>query len=68
MFLQGITAFYLPGPTNGHHKTKNGALISILQRIDKRLVGIGDMLSYDGRLTLIKSMIVAIPNYAMCSL
>jgi hypothetical protein len=43
-------------------------LIGILQRIDRRLVGIADTLSYDGRLTVVKSIISAIPNYGMCIL
>jgi hypothetical protein len=43
-------------------------LIGILQKIDRRLVGIADTLSYDGRLTVVKSIIVAIPNYGMCIL
>jgi hypothetical protein len=45
-----------------------GDLIGILQRIDKRLVGIVDTLSFDGRLTVVKSIIPAIPNYDMCIL
>jgi hypothetical protein len=43
-------------------------LIGILQRIDRRLVGIADTLSFDGRLTMVKSIISAIPNYGMCIL
>jgi hypothetical protein len=43
-------------------------LIGILKRIDKRLVGIADTLSYDGRLIVVKSIISVIPNYGMCIL
>jgi hypothetical protein len=42
-------------------------LIGIMQRTDKRLVGIADVVkSYDGRLIVVKSIIFAIPNYDMC--
>jgi hypothetical protein len=43
-------------------------LIGILKIIDKRLVGIADTLSYDGRLIVVKSIISVIPNYGMCIL
>ena len=43
-------------------------MIGILHRIDRRLIGIADTLSYDGRLVVIKSIISAIPNFAMCTL
>jgi hypothetical protein len=52
----------------GTTKPKMDDLIGILQRIDRRLVGISDTLSYDGRLTVVKSFIAAIPNYGMCIL
>jgi hypothetical protein len=52
----------------GTTKPKMDNLIGILQRIDRRLVGIADTLSYDGRLTVVKSVIAAIPNYGMCIL
>ena len=49
--------------------TKPKWMISfIIERIDTRIVGIIDTLSYDGRLIVVKSIIYAIPNYAMCSL
>ena len=43
-------------------------LIGIIHRIDRRLVGVTDTLSYDGRLVVVKSIISAIPNFAMCTL
>src|SRR4051812_29975624 len=40
----------------------------MMQRIDRRLTGCSTMLSYDGRLMLIKSIFSALPTSYMCSL
>ena len=51
----------------GTTKPKLEHFISILERIDRRLCGISNMLSYDGRLTVIKSIVTSIPLFAMCT-
>ena len=38
------------------------------ERIDRRLTGISTMLSYDGRRTVIKSIITAMPLFAMSTI
>jgi hypothetical protein len=43
-------------------------VIGIIERIDRRLMGIANFLSFDGRLTVVKSIITAIPNSAICTL
>jgi hypothetical protein len=43
-------------------------LIDIIERTDRRLVGIADTLLYDGRLVVVKVIISAIPNFAICTL
>ena len=52
----------------GTTKPKLEHFINILERIDRRLCGISNMLSYDGRLTVIKSIITSIPLFAMCTI
>jgi hypothetical protein len=64
---ESLPFIYLGLPM-GTTKPKMDDLIGIFQRIDRRLVGIADTLSYDGRLTVVKSVIAAIPNYGMCIL
>jgi hypothetical protein len=60
-----FTYLGLPGGTT---KQKMEHLIGIIERIDTRLVGIADFLSFDGSLTIVKSIITAIPNFAICTL
>jgi hypothetical protein len=64
---QSLPFTYLGLPM-GTTKPKMYDLIGILQRINRRLVGIADACSYDGRLTMVKSVIAALPNYGMCIL
>ena len=52
----------------GITKPKIDDFIGIIERIDTRLIGIADNLSYDGRLTVVKSIITAIPNFAFCTI
>ena len=65
--VESLPFTYLGLPL-GTTRTKMGDFIGILHRIDRRLIGIADTLSYDGRLVVIKSIISAIPNFAMCTL
>ena len=52
----------------GTTKPKLEIFIGILERIDRRLCGISNMLSYDGRLAVVKSIIISIPLFAMCTI
>jgi len=40
----------------------------LLSRIEKRLTGVSKMLSYNGRLILVNSVLSALPTFYMCSL
>jgi hypothetical protein len=40
----------------------------ILTRIEKRLTGLASLTSYSGRLTLVNSVLSALPTFYMCSL
>jgi hypothetical protein len=40
----------------------------ILSRVEKRLMGIASLTSYSGRLTLVNSVLSALPTYYMCIL
>jgi hypothetical protein len=51
----------------GTTKPKIEHFIFITERIDKRLSGIATNLSYDGRLIVVKSIIISMLNYAMCT-
>jgi hypothetical protein len=64
---KSLPSTYLGLPM-GTTRPKMEDLVSIIQRIDRRLVGIADTLSYDGRLIVVKSVISAISNFAMCIL
>jgi hypothetical protein len=64
---ESLPSTYLGLPM-GTTRPKMEDLVSIIQRIDRRLVGIADTLSYDGRLIVVKSVISAISNFAMCIL
>ena len=68
----GCKAKSLPFPylglPMGTTKPKMEHLIGIIERIDRRLSGVATTLSYDGRLIFVKSVVAAIPNYAMCSM
>ena len=63
-----VLPFTYLGLPLGTTRPKMEDLIGIIHRIDRRLVGIADTLSYDGRLIVIKSIISAIPKFAMCTL
>ena len=52
----------------GTTKPKIDDFIGIIERIDRRLIGIADTLSYDGRLIVVKSIISSIPNFAFCTI
>jgi hypothetical protein len=39
-----------------------------LYRIEKRMIGLNKMLSYQGRPTLVNSILTALPTFYMCSL
>ena len=65
--VESLPFTYLGLPL-GTTRPKMGDLIGILHRIDRRLIGIADTLSYDGRLVVIKYIISAIPNFSMCTL
>ena len=65
--VESLPFTYLGLPM-GTTKPRMEHLIGILERIDRRLVGIADTLSYDGRLVVVKAIISAIPNFAMCTL
>jgi hypothetical protein len=43
-------------------------IMSLVSRLDERLSGISSIMTYTGRLTLLKSTLNAIPMYAMCVL
>ena len=64
--MESLPFTYLGLPL-GTTKPRIDDLIGIIERIDRRLVGIADTLSYDGRLVVVKSIISSIPNYAMCT-
>jgi hypothetical protein len=42
--------------------------LPFLQRIEKRLMSLNKMLSYQGRLILVNSILTALPTFYMCSL
>jgi hypothetical protein len=52
----------------GTTRPKIEDLIYIAHRVDKRLAGIANLLSYSSKLTVIKSTISAMPIFAMCTL
>jgi hypothetical protein len=64
---ESLPSTYLGLPM-GTTRPKMEDLIGIIQRIDRRLVGIADTLSNDGRLIVVKTVISAISNFAMCIL
>ena len=49
----------------GTTKPRMEHFIGITKRIDMKLCGISSMLSYDGRLKVIKSILISIPMFAM---
>ena len=65
--LGSFPFIYLGLPT-GIHKPRIEHFLNMMKRIDKRLTGCSTMLSYDGRLMLIKSILSALPTFYMCSL
>ena len=52
----------------GTTKPRMEHLIGIIEGIDRRLSSVATTLSYDGRLIFVKSVLAAIPNYAMCTI
>lgn len=59
--------FTYPGLPMGTTKPKIEDFLPLVERIDRRLSGTSSMLSYGGRLVVVKSVINAIPTYAMCA-
>lgn len=64
----GSFPFTYLGLPMGISKPRIEHFVPIFQRIDKRLTGCTTMLSYDGRMLLIKAVFSALPTFYMCSL
>ena len=65
---KGSFPFTYLGLPLGISRPKPEHYIPLLQRIDRSLTGCSTMLSYDGRMILIKSVFSALPTYYMCTL
>ena len=50
----------------GSTRPKVADLMPMVSRLDHRLSGIASLMSYSGRLVHLKSMVVALPIFAMC--
>jgi hypothetical protein len=59
----GIDVFHIHGFASGHHKPVIQDYMPLLSRVEKRLMGIASFASYSGWLTLVNSVLSALPTY-----
>lgn len=64
----GTMPFTYLGLPLGTTKPTVNEFLPILTRIEKRLMGINKMLSYDGRLLMVNSVLSSLPTFYMCTL
>jgi hypothetical protein len=65
--VESLPFTYLGLPL-GTTKPSVEEFLPLLQRIEKRMMGLSKLLSYQGRLTLVNLVLTALPTFYMCAL